>query len=175
MYLVEGLGISTKKHNLLDYSWFITKMHHFSYIFPLPLVSTSLLWNHWILLVAYQYTPCQICEYTNHISWFGLRVRNMIPSPFFSGPEEENKKKGTKTRKATTTRNTDITWWPITSYSKWLPPQVTKPEGTSPLLRLRHGSLALNGRVKFGMSRQDGVLVLLFTGAFGDEWDARDG
>ena len=42
MYLVEGLVISTKKHNLLDYSWLITKIHHFSYMLPLPLVSTSL-------------------------------------------------------------------------------------------------------------------------------------
>ena len=133
-------------------------------------------WIHWTLLVAYSVSVMwTMWIYQSYFIFLALvlRVPNMIPPHFlfhhFFGKQKKvwNKDFPVKTGPISEPKKSSTQTFPPRSLGRW-------PQGTSPLLWLWHGSLALNRRVQLGMSRQDGVLVLLFTGALGDEGDARD-
>lgn len=129
-------------------------------------------WIHWTLLVAYSVSVMWNIPIVCIFLALVLRVPNMFFCIFFHhffGKQKKvwNKDFPVKTNPISDPKSLAPRSFPLRSPVRW-------PQGTGSLLWLWHGSLALNRRVQLGMSRQDGVLVLLFTGALGDEGDARD-
>lgn len=139
--------------NMLPENVVLNPLDSFGSIFSIRHVKYT---NH-ILFSLLWFCGCQTCFFPFFFHHFSENKRKCETNRFSSkkfGPISEPKKSSTQK-------------FPPRSLGRW-------PQGTSPLLWLWHGSLALNRRVQLGMSRQDGVLVLLFTGALGDEGISRD-